>query len=180
LSGSIQLPLDRHELCLKNRNGFHFIHADSDSPGVPFVFYTNDLNQHEFGKVNKLGAMAITFYYQDNSSETLLYREFKQQKGCVKLEVLKLRKYASSTIEYSYVGLKRMEKLDLGKNGKLAILRSLVKGYYIDTSKSSVFIIARWKFFLSTFAVLFGFFLWLIKYIQKTYGLKRSNNMANI
>jgi len=78
LDRSIQLPPDRHELCLKNKNGFHFIHADSNSPGAPFLFYTDDLNQDDFGKVNKLGAMGINFYYQDNSSEVLLYRELGQ------------------------------------------------------------------------------------------------------
>lgn len=167
LDRSIQLPIDRHELCLKNRNGFHFFHSDSNSPGVPFVFYTDDLNQQEYGKANKLGAMDINFYYQDGTSEVLLYREFGWPMECQKLETVKLKKYASSTIEYSYVGLNRLEELDLGENGKIALLRSIVGGYFIDTSKSSVLIIARWEYFLWTLGILFGFIFAAIKYISK-------------
>ena len=167
LDRGIQLPLDRHEICLENRNRFHFFHSDSNSLGVPFMFYTNDLNQNNFGKINKLAAMGITFYYQDYTSENLLYREFGSSKECNRLEIEKLNKYASSTIEYSYVGLNRLEELDLGENGKLAILRSIVGGYFIDTSKSSLLIVARWEFFLLTFVILLGLFFTAIKYISK-------------
>ena len=175
LGGYIQLPLDRHKLCLKNNNGFQFIHADSYSPGIPFYFYTDNLNQHDFGKTNKLGAMAIRFYYKDNSSEILLYSGAGDPKTCLKLEIAKLKKYASSTIEYSYIGLKRLEKIDTGGQGKLAILRSIVRGYFIDTSKSSVIIVARWEFFLATLVSLFFILLSVskivpkLKYCQKIY-----------
>ncbi len=50
LDRKVDLPKDRHELCLKNKNKFYFIHADSNTPGTPFLFYTNDLNQNDFGK----------------------------------------------------------------------------------------------------------------------------------
>ena len=167
LDRSIQLPENRHELCLKNRNGFHFIHADSNSPGVPFLFYTSDLNKNEFGKVNKLGAMAVNLYYRDSSAKDLLYREFGQSRGCLTLETTKLKNYASSTIEYSYVGLNQQAELDLGDQGRLAIFRSLVGGYFIDTSKSSVYIVARWEFFLLTFVTLFGILYTIIKLLAK-------------
>ena len=170
LDRSIQLPPDRHELCLKNKNGFHFIHADSNSPGAPFLFYTDDLNQDDFGKVNKLGAMGINFYYQDNSSEVLLYREFGQPRECSTLGTSKLKNYASSTIEYSYMGLNRLEEFDLEGQGKLVILRSIVGGYFIDTSKSSVYIVARWEFFLLTLLVLFAGIKLSAQYWQKMFS----------
>lgn len=179
LDRSIQLPQNRHKLCLKNRNGFHFIHADSNSPGVPFLFYTNDLNQNEFGKVNKLGAMAVNLYYRDNSAKDLLYREFGQPRECLTLEATKLKNYSSSTIEYSYVGLNQQAELDLGDQGRLAIFRSLVGGYFIDTSKSSVYIVARWEFFLLTLITLFGILYTVIKLLMK-YWQKLFPTLAKI
>jgi hypothetical protein len=155
LGNSLQVPVNRHELCLKNRNGFHFIHADSNSSGVPFLFYTQNLNLHEYGRKNKLGAMGINFYYHNSLPEVMLYREFDWPRDCKTLDMRKLETFASSTIEYSYVGLNRLEELDLGEKGKLTINRLIVGGYYIDTSKSSVYIIVRWKFFLVTFLLLF-------------------------
>jgi len=163
LDRSIQLPSNRHELCLRNANGFHFIHADSNSPGITFSFYTNDLNQNDFGKTNKLGAMGINIYYQDNSSGVLLYREFDQPKKCMILETAKLKNYASSTIEYSYAGLNMQAELDLGERGKLVVFRSVVGGYFIDTSRSSAYITARWEFFLLTLVILFGILLTIMK-----------------
>lgn len=168
LNRSIQLPQNRHELCLKNENGFYFIHTDSNSPGIPFNFFTNDLNQDNFGKTHKLGAMGITFYYQDNSKENMNYREFGWPKKCIVLETSKLKNYfASSTIEYSYMGLNRLEEFDLGEQGKLRIGRPIARGYFIDTSKSSVYIIARWKFFILTFIALFGIIFGVIKLLTK-------------
>lgn len=173
LDRKIDLPKDRHELCLKNQNGFHFIHADSNTPCAPFLFYTNDLNQNDFGKKNKLGAMAINLYYQNNLPEDENYREFGWPKKCIVLDTTKLKNYASSTIEYSYLVLNRQEEFDLGSQGKLSVLRP-VAGYFVDTAKSSAYIIARWKFFLLTlgalFVILFTLFSWLLKYFQKIYS----------
>lgn len=171
LDRSIQLPPNRHELCLKNRNGFHFIHADSNSSGVPFIFYTNDLNQNEFGKVNKLGAMAVNLYYEDNFPKDSLYREFGYPRECITLEATKLKNYSSSTVEYSYVDLNKQTDLDLGDQGRLAVFRSIVGGYSIDTSKSSIYIVARWEFFLLTFITLFGILFTVIKLLT-TYWKK--------
>lgn len=160
LDRKIDLPKDRYELCLKNNNKFYLIHADSDSSGVPFYFYTNDLNKQDFGRKNNLGAMAINLYYNDNQSNDKIYREVGQSRDCIVLKDDKLRNYASSTIEYRYVSMGKLEELDLGEKGKFTLLRSLVGGYYVDTKDSSTYIIARWKFFLITTGT-----LWLVLFI---------------
>jgi hypothetical protein len=165
LNGNLGLPLNRHELCLVNRNGFRFFHADSNSPGVPFTFYTDDLNKSDFGKNNKLGSMAIHLYYHNGLLEDQVYRELNSPKYCLQLETKKLREYASSTIEYRYLGLARLEELNLGEKKKVSIIRNIVGGYFIDTSNSSAYIIFRWKFFLVTFVILFGIFLKTARYL---------------
>ena len=180
LEKKIDLPIDRYELCLKNKNRFHFFHADSNTNGIPFLFYTEDLNQGDYGKKNKLGSMAIKLYYNNNLPKDENYSEFGQPRNCIKLSMAKLKNYASSTIEYSSATINRTEEFELGTQGKLVVRRPVIRGYFINTNNSYAYIIARWEFFILTFVVLFGFFLWLIKCIQKRYGLKRSNNMANI
>ena len=165
LNGVLQLPFDRHKLCLVNKNAFRFFHADSNSLGVPFTFYTDDLNKSDFGKNNKLGAMAIRLYYYDGFSVDQIYREFNSPKGdCLQLETKKIKGYASSTIEYSYLGLARLEELNLGDGKKVSIMRSVVGGYEVDTSNSSAYIIFRWQFFLVTFIILFSMFFNIVPF----------------
>lgn len=173
LDRKIDLPLNRHELCLKNQNGFHFIHSDSNISGAPFIFYTDDLNRQDYGKKVKLGAMAINLYYKNNLLKDEDYREFGQPKKCIILDAEKLKNYASSTIEYSYAGLNKLFEIDLGALGKLSCESPIVGGYFIDTTESSAYIIARWNFFLLTLGALILFFCaiinWLLKLFQKIY-----------
>lgn len=166
VSGLFRIPLDRHEICLWNRNGFHFIHSDSSIPDVPLPFYTNDLNQIEYGQKYQLGAMAVRFYYLNQPAEPILYREFGSSIQCETLEYSKLKNYASSTIEYRYAGLETFQELDLGKNGKVGIIRPIVGGYFINTQKTYLIITPRWKFFLFTFVTLFFLFAKLVKYVH--------------
>lgn len=167
LVNSIQLPFARHELCLKNRNGFHFIHADSNMSGVPFFFYTDDLNQNDYGRKYQLGAMAISFYYTDGTSDSLLYREFKAPIKCETLSLSQLNKYASSTIEYRYANLDTFNELDIGDKGKITMVRPIVGGFFIDSSKTFLIIIARWKFFVITFLILFLVIRKLVNLVSK-------------
>jgi hypothetical protein len=148
LNKKIDLPTNRHKLCLKNKNGFYLIHADSKQP---LIFYTQDLNQSDFGKEVKLGAMAIKLSYQNNLPEDEIYREFGQPEKCIILDIEKLKNYASSTVEYSYTTINKQEELDLGQEGKISIQRKMTGGYYIETAKSSIYIIARWQYFILTF-----------------------------
>lgn len=167
LDRKIDLPNDRHELCLKNENKVYLLHADSNTPGVPFIFATDDIARQDYGKQNNIGAMAIDLYYNNSLSKNDYYREVGQPRLCVKLDTNKLQDYASSTIVYRHVGLNRLEELDLGTQGKLRIMRSIVGGSFIDTSNSSAYIIARWQFFFITLVVLFtvllAFINWLLK-----------------
>ncbi|OHA83530.1 MAG: hypothetical protein A2937_00270 [Candidatus Yonathbacteria bacterium RIFCSPLOWO2_01_FULL_47_33b] len=165
LNGSLYLPFNKHEMCLVNKNSFRFFHADSNSPGVPFTFYTDDLNKSDFGKSNKLGSMAVRLYYQNGLSVDEIYREFNSPQKCFQLETKKLKEYASSTIEYSYLGLARMEELNLDGGRKISVVRNLVGGYAIDTSSSSIYIRARLVFFLATFLALSFVFFKLITLI---------------
>lgn len=166
VSRTFGVPLDsRHELCLKNRNKFYFFHSDSRTPEVPFDFYTNDLNQQEYGRKNKLGAMAISLYFQNGFEKDEIYREFGQPIKCIKLEIDKLENYASSTIEYSFVFINRLQGFDIQKQEKLIMSRPIIKGYFIDTTDSWAFIIARWDYFVLTVGLLFSIFGF--KYLKK-------------
>jgi len=57
------IPLNRHQLCLKNDNRVYLIHTDSDYTG--FLFKTNDISQQEDMRETEIGAMAIEIYYKD-------------------------------------------------------------------------------------------------------------------
>lgn len=165
LDRKIDLPRNRHELCLKNMNGFHFIHADSNTLGVPFHFYTNDLNLEDFGHKNKLGAMAIYLFFQDGLLRDEIYSEFGQPRKCIILDNQKLKRFASSTVEYSFIGLNRLEELPVGSGEKLWLQRPIVGGYSVDTTKSSLYIVARWNFLVLTFIALLVLCFFLSKYV---------------
>ncbi|MEK7125510.1 MAG: hypothetical protein AAB880_01200 [Patescibacteria group bacterium] len=166
LDRKIDLPRDRHELCLENKNRFHLLHADSDIKGG-LIFYTNDLAQSNYGKENNLGAMAIKLFYNNNLLADDNYEKVGDLKKCIKLETAKLQNYASSTIEYGTISVNRLEELDLGEQGKFTIGRRVVGGHYIDTADSSAYISARLKFFLITLVTLFGFFSLFVNWISK-------------
>ena len=169
LDRKIDLPPNRHELCLENKNRVYLVHADSNTPGIPFLFVTGDISREGYALENKAGAMAIYLYYQNNLSGDENYGEIGQPKKCIVLDTAKLRGYASSTVVYHHIGLNRMEEFDLGGQGTLRILRSIVGGSLVDTVNSSAYIIARWKFFLLTLGTLFGIFFLLVNLVLKNY-----------
>lgn len=172
LDRKIDLPRDRHELCLENRNRVYLLHADSNTKGVPFTFHTDDISQHDISKGNSVGAMAMHIYYQNDLPSDEIYRNLGQTKGyCLKLEASKIARYASSTIEYRHIGFDRWEGYDLGEQGKIAILRPIVSSSIVDTTLTSAYIIARWKFFLITLGVLFAIFLTFINWLLKKWGV---------
>ena|SRR3989344_6759353 len=160
LDRKIELPIDRHRICLKNRNGFHFIHADSNTDVVPFVFYTDDLNKTEYGKKNSLGAMSLKLHYTGSATDEI-YRKYGDPVGCIDLVTERMRTYASSTVEYGFVGLAQIQSLDVEGRPSLMLLRSIVGGYYIDTSRTSIYVAARWESLLMTFGSLFVIFYWI-------------------
>lgn len=165
LDRKIDLPPNRHELCLLNRNQIHLIHADSSSG--PYTFYTDDISQSDIAKSNNVGAMAIKINYDNGQASDEIYRNATAEKLCLTLQTSKLRNYASSTIEYHHFGFGMLEEFDLGEKGKIQISRPVVGASLINTQQSSVFIIARWKFFLLTLGVLFTLVLLVVNWILK-------------
>lgn len=174
LDRKIDLPIDRHQLCLKNNNRFYLVHVDSYIDGMPY-FLTNDVSQTEYALKNKAGAMTIDLYYNNGLSKDEHYREIGQPKKCKKLNTEKLENYASSTIEYHHVGLPSLrEEIDLGDQGRIVIIRDIVGGSYVDVANSSAYISARWNFFLMTLGTLYSIIQsviiginWILKRIKR-------------
>jgi hypothetical protein len=153
LNKKINLPFNRYELCLENKNRVYLKHSDSYKTGINFQ--TEDMGQDKLFKESKIGAMAINLYYDGLPTDTN-YREIGQPKLCITLNDKKLQHYASSTIQYHHVGLDLSDEFDLKEKGKVTIIRSIIGGSFIDTSQSSASIRAQWPNFIWTFFGIWG------------------------
>jgi len=145
------IPLNRHQLCLKNNNSVYLIHVDSYDSG--FLFKTNDISKREDIIETEIGAMAIEIYYQDELEKDSIYRKIGQPIACVPLKIEKIEYYASSTVFYHFIQLSRTDEFNLENLSTLQITRN-VADYHIDTSKSSVIIIPKHYWFLFTLVVI--------------------------
>ena len=143
LDRSINLPIDRHQLCLENNNRIHFVHTDDE------LFRTPDISQTPEAKELNIGAMAIELYYSDGFEKDEIYRKIGQSKACIPLKIEKLQHYASSTVLYHYTLLSQTDEFYLEGLGKLSLTR-IIANPYIDTNKSSAYIVPRWYLFLLT------------------------------
>jgi hypothetical protein len=156
------LPFDRHELCLLNRNSFYYLHSDSYTQGIPFAFHTDNLSVTEYGQKNKLGTMTIKIFYNNGIVFDENYREYGQPMDCITLNAKKLDSFASSTIEYQHGILAQVINVDTGDGKTISLLKSVIKGYSIDTHKSVAIIVARWHYALLTLLAISSAFYWLI------------------
>lgn len=157
----LNIPVERHKLCLKNRNKIYLVHIDSNIPEMPFTFKTDDISQINFSKDNDVGAMDINFYYNNNSEKDYVYKRIGDLEGkCIK----KLQNYASSTITYHHVsGLELTQELVNNQGKLLKTTRQIIGKSIIDSTDSLLSIKAKMEFFYMTLLTLWGLFFLLIR-----------------
>lgn len=148
-----------HEFCFKNNNKVYLIHADSHEP---YIFTTGDISQIPEIKEKNVGAMDITLYYSNNSSDKF-FRNINEN-NCEDINIKNLYNIASSTIEYKYVGINSISQIDL--EDKKFLLGRIIGNSFIDTRLSKAYIKVKFSYFFLT--IIFTLIFWdgIIKIIS--------------
>ena len=161
--GFLNVPINRKQLCLINRNGVYLIHTDND------LFTTPDISRTQEAKERNAGAMAIQLYYSDGQEKFENYKRVGEW-GCQTLENKRRQHFASSTILYSHMSVLNTSELDLGEFGKIVLGRT-VGNSFVDTRRSWAFIVPRWHFLLVSVALfLYGWYQFLDSNIPRKFA----------